>query len=55
LGGTDLQRILSKRFGAIPSDVLAKIAAATPEQIDTWLDQILDAKSLGDMFGSTAH
>lgn len=50
-----LQRLLSKRFGVIPSDVLAKIAGAAPEQIDAWLDQVLDAKSLGDMFGSSTH
>ena len=50
-----LQRLLTKRFGAIPSDVLAKIAGAAPEQIDAWLDQVLDAKSLGDMFGSSTH
>lgn len=50
-----LQKLLTKRFGAIPSDVLAKIACATPEQIDAWLDQILDARNLADMFDSAVH
>ena len=50
-----LQKLLTNRFGVISSDILAKLACATPEQIDTWLDQILDAKSLGDMFGSSTH
>jgi len=46
-----LQRLLKKRFGGVPSDVLAKISAASLEQIDAWLDQVLDARSLDDIFG----
>ncbi|WP_288130933.1 DUF4351 domain-containing protein [Accumulibacter sp.] len=49
-----LQKLLKKRFGAVPSDVLAKISAASLEQIDAWLDQVLDAESLDDIFGTTA-
>jgi len=49
-----LQRLLKKRFGAVPSDVLAKISAASLEQIDAWLDQVLDARSLDDIFGPIA-
>ena len=48
-----LQRLLQKRFGAVPSDVLAKISAASLEQIDAWLDLVLDARSLDDIFGPT--
>ena len=48
-----LQKLLKKRFGAVPSDVLAKISAASLGQIDTWLDQVLDARSLDDLFGPT--
>jgi hypothetical protein len=48
-----LQKLLKKRFGAVPSDVLAKISAASLEQIDGWLDQVLDARSLEDLFGPT--
>jgi hypothetical protein len=50
-----LQKLLTKRFGAIPADVLEKISAASIEQIDGWLYQILDAKSLNDLFGPTTH
>ena len=53
--GLALQKQLTKRFGVIPADVLAKIAGASTEQIDIWLYQILDAKSLDDLFGPTAH
>ena len=45
-----LHRLLIRKFGVIPADVLKKIAGATSEQIDTWLYQILDANSLDDMF-----
>ena len=48
-----LQRLLKKRFGAVPSEVLAKISVASLEQIDAWLDQVLDARSLDDIFGPT--
>ena len=44
-----LQELLKKRFGAVPLDVLAKISTASLEQVDTWLDQVLDARSLDDI------
>ena len=50
-----LQRLLTKRFGAVPADVTARIAGAAPEQIEQWLDQVLDAGSLDDLFGPIAH
>ncbi|WP_051862716.1 DUF4351 domain-containing protein [Ferrovum myxofaciens] len=50
-----LQKLLAKRFGAIPADILDKIASASKEQVDSWLDQVLDANSFGDLFGSTTH
>ena len=46
-----LQKLLTRRFGAIPPHVLARIAAASLEQIDAWLDQALDGRSLDDIFG----
>ena len=50
-----LQRLISRRFGAVPAEITARIAGAAPEQIELWLDQVLDAGSLGDMFGPTTH
>ncbi len=50
-----LQRLLKKRFGAVPSEVLAKISVASLEQIDGWLDQVLDARSLDDLFGPSTY
>jgi flagellar biosynthesis/type III secretory pathway protein FliH len=46
-----LQRLLSKRFGAIPSDITVRIAAASATQIETWFDLAIDARQLSDVFG----
>jgi L-alanine-DL-glutamate epimerase-like enolase superfamily enzyme len=50
-----LQKLLTKRFGAIPADIAQMIATASTAQIDTWLDQVLDAPNLDVMFGATCH
>lgn len=44
-----LLRILQKRFGPLPSDVEPRLATATSEQIDRYLDRVLDAVSLADL------
>ena len=50
-----LQRLLTRRFGALPPDLASRIAAASREEIETWLDRVLDARSLEDVFAPTAH
>ena len=50
-----LQKLLSKRFGVIPAEIAGKISSASTEQIDEWLDLVLDAPSMDAMFGSTRH
>ena len=45
-----LQRQLARRFGALSSDVVAKIAAASSRQLELWGDRVLDAPSLDDIF-----
>ena len=50
-----LQKLLSKRFGAMPSEILTKIASASREQIEVWFDQAIDATSVVDVFGPTPH
>ena len=50
-----LQKQLTRRFGVIPADILEKISAETIEQIDGWLYQVLDARSVDDLFGPAAH
>ena len=50
-----LQKLLTKRFGAVPADTVQKIATADTAQIDAWLDQVLDAPNLDVLFGATCH
>jgi len=45
-----LQRQLVRRFGALPSEITAQIAAATSVQLELWADRVLDAASLEEIF-----
>ncbi|WP_424218684.1 DUF4351 domain-containing protein [Azovibrio sp.] len=45
-----MQKLLTQRFGVLPADAVGKIAAASAEQIDTWVDRVLDARSLEEVF-----
>jgi hypothetical protein len=44
-----LRRLLSRRFGVLSPGVSAQIAAADLNQIETWLDRVLDAASVADV------
>ena len=50
-----LQKVLIKRFGAIPLDILARISAASQEQVEAWFDQAFEAEGYEDLFGPTTH
>ena len=45
-----LQRLLVRRFGPLPDDLMARIGSATQEQIECWSDRVLDAASLEEVF-----
>ena len=45
-----LQRLLARRFGAMPTEVTERIANAGQPEIELWLDRVLDAKQLADIF-----
>ena len=45
-----LQRLLAKRFGAIPADTVSLISNASVEDIERWADRVFDAKQLSDIF-----
>ncbi len=45
-----LQKFLTKRFGTLPAEAVGQISAASPQEIDTWLDRLLDAESLDAVF-----
>jgi len=46
-----LVRLLERRFGAVPDAVRERVATASLEQLDTWLDAVVDAESLDEVFG----
>ena len=50
-----LQRQLTRRFGELSAAQQAKLAAATPAQLEIWGDRVLDASSLDEVFGDTRH
>ncbi len=45
-----LERQLARRFGPLPRDIAARIAAAEPDRIEAWLDAVLDAPDLATVF-----
>ena len=44
------QRLLAKRFGAIPAETTGLISNAPVDDIERWLDRVIDAKQLSDVF-----
>ena len=45
-----LQRLLARRFGPLPTEVIARISGASVEEVDIWVDRVLDARSLDEVF-----
>jgi len=45
-----LQKFLIKRFGPLPGAVEARIEQADQATLDSWLDQVMEAPSLGALF-----
>jgi hypothetical protein len=51
-----LLRLLERRFHGVPEPYHAQVLAADVEQLDTWIDAVLDAESIDAVFGRpTAH
>ena len=45
-----LRRLLQKRFGPLSDDVLARLQAASIDELELWLDRALDTDSLAGVF-----
>ncbi|MEA1053206.1 hypothetical protein U5801_25855 [Lamprobacter modestohalophilus] len=45
-----LRKLITLKFGDIPESASKRLEQATDEQLDTWVEQILTAHSLDDMF-----
>ncbi|MGQ0711838.1 MAG: DUF4351 domain-containing protein, partial [Rhodoferax sp.] len=45
-----LRRLLTRRFGPLPPEVLAHIGAASAEQIEAWFDRSVDATEWKQVF-----
>jgi hypothetical protein len=51
-----LLQLLERRFHGVPEPYHAQVLAADVEQLDTWIDAVLDAESIDAVFGRpTAH
>lgn len=47
---TTLLHLLTRRFGEPTADVVERVQRATPDDLDRWLDRILDATSIAQLF-----
>ena len=45
-----LQKLLTKRFGELPQATVERLNCATSEQLERWIDVVLDAPTLNAMF-----
>lgn len=50
-----LQRQLARRFGPLPTEVVAQIAAASVDELLLWADRVLDAANLDDVFSGLSE
>ncbi|CAN7671431.1 DUF4351 domain-containing protein [Pseudoduganella sp. LjRoot289] len=49
-----IERLLRKRFGALPDTVQQRLAKANTGQLSAWADAVLDANSLDDILSAPA-
>ena len=46
-----LERLLRRRFGALPPTVGARLGGASTADLESWADRVLDAATLDEVFG----
>ena len=47
-----LLRLLQRRFGPVPESTRARVAVGSAAEIDVWIDALLDAQSLTEVFAA---
>ena len=47
-----LSRQLERRFGPLSPAARSRLAAASARELDEWTDRVLDAPTLGEVFGN---
>ena len=47
---TVLERQLTKRFGPLSAETRQRLTQATPEQMETWVERLIDAPTLSAVF-----
>ena len=50
-----LLRLLQRRFGPVPESARSRVAVGSAAEIDAWLDALLDAQSLTEVFDARPH
>ena len=50
-----LLRLLQRRFGPVPERTRARVAVGSAAEIDVWIDALLDAQSLTEVFAARPH
>lgn len=48
-------RLLTRRFGILPSSARRYVSEASMQDLDAWTDALLDAKSVDEVFAATAR
>ena len=46
-----LERLLHRRFGQLPPATAERLGRASADDLETWAENVLDAQTLGDVFG----
>ena len=45
-----LQRLLTQRFGPLDADLQQRLQTASPAQLETWAERVLEARDLEEVF-----
>ena len=49
-----LRRLLTRRFGSLPAWVEQRLEQASPAELEQWVERVLDARTLEEVFQSLA-